>query len=352
MRVLAWLAFANRAENPYNWLLYTHMAQYEVKVEEFSPGKVLKGKYEVWHLHWPGHLLDANPGFLKALLKTVVLLALICWARLSGTKVVWTVHDLHTHEGIHTNLEKLFWKAFTKQLDGYISLSKAGQEAALERFPALRTIPGFVIPHGHYREIYPDTVSRTEARSRLGISASAKVLLFLGLIRPYKNVPHLIQTFRQLPDPELVLVVAGGSNFPSLVDGVMEEASLDPRVHLRLGFVPDEEMQVYLRTADLVVLPYKEILNSGSALLALSFDRPVLVPRRGALEELQTQVGQEWVETYSGDLTARQLDAALNWALNDTRPERAPLENLGWDRLARQTADAYRTIAHHGGKEL
>ena len=67
---------------------------------------------------------------------------------------------------------------------------------------------------------------------------------------------------------------------------------------------------MYLPATDLVVLPYRDILNSGSAVLALSFDRPVLVPRRGSLGDLQNHVGRQWVRTYEGDIGAAELEAA------------------------------------------
>ena len=55
---------------------------------------------------------------------------------------------------------------------------------------------------------------------------------------------------------------------------------------------------MFFSAADLVVLPFSDIMHSGSAILALSFNKPVLVPARGALPELQTRVGAAWVQTY------------------------------------------------------
>ncbi len=126
----------------------------------------------------------------------------------------------------------------------------------------------------------------------------------------------------------------------ALADEVREAAGGDPRVRLALGHVPDQDVQHYLRAADLVVLPFRDITNSASALLALSFDRPVLVPARGAMGELQALAGADWVSTYDGDLTPEMLVAALDWALR--RPSGAPrLEALEWPEIARQTLSAY-----------
>jgi hypothetical protein len=114
-------------------------------------------------------------------------------------------------------------------------------------------------------------------------------------------------------------------------------------VRLTLEHVPDVDMQRYLRAADLVVLPFTDITNSASALLALSFDRPVLVPALGAMGELQAIVGEDWVRTYDGELTREILAGALESA---TRPPgaRPDLEPLGWDGIARRTLALYRDV--------
>ena len=76
-----------------------------------------------------------------------------------------------------------------------------------------------------------------------------------------------------------------------------------------LRYISDEETQIYLRASDLVVLPYRDILNSGSALLALSFDRPVWLPEGNLADDLRDVVGEAWV--YSGELTPNNLLNAL-----------------------------------------
>src|SRR5690606_36127483 len=82
----------------------------------------------------------------------------------------------------------------------------------------------------------------------------------------------------------------------------------------------------YFRAADLVVLPYREILNSGTALLALSFDRPVLLPEAGAGDELTRRVGSEWVCTYEHELSATDIERGL--AMGSALPERTLGEHL------------------------
>ena len=199
-------------------------------------------------------------------------------------------------------------------------------------YPELAATPGAVTRHGHYRDAYDFSVSRAEARDRLGLPADAKVVASVGQIRDYKNVPHLVRTFRET-DADAVLMVSGSAPKP-LAAQIRDSAGEDPRVRLDLRFLPDDELPTLLAAADLVVLPYRRIQNSGSAILALSANRPVLVPDLGAMRELQADVGGEWVRLYDGELAAEDLLASLDWARAPIR-EDAPgcvLVRLGRDR--------------------
>jgi glycosyltransferase involved in cell wall biosynthesis len=266
-------------------------------------------------------------------------------ARLHGASVVWTTHNARPHEGRDTRLERWYWSGVTRRLDGVIHPSLASQAAVEARYPALARLPHAVVRMGHFRGTYPDRISREEARAAFGIPEAASVMTFLGLVRPYKNVPRLVGAVRALPpERNVVLLVGGRPLHEGLAAEIHRAAGGDPRVRLTLRHVPDDDVQRYLRAADLVVLPFTDITNSGSALLALSFDRPVLVPRRGAMGELQTLVGADWVRTYDGDLTAAVLDEAIGWARgrHGLTPDLSPLD---WGAIARETLEFYRAVA-------
>ncbi len=339
VRVLAHPAFA--AGNLYTTQLYRHAERLGAAVQGFTPARALAGRWDVVHVHWPEAALNHRMA-LRAWAGPRALLALLDRARARGARVAWTVHNLRAHDGLRAGAEARFWDRLLPRVDGWISLSRSGREAALERFPALAGKPGWVVPHGHYRGAYPDTVSRAEARARLDLPPDAPVVAFVGQVREYKNVPALVQAARALPGVRLL--VAGRVRDPGL-EARVREAAAGGDVRLAFGHVPDEELQLYLRAADLVVLPFREILNSGSAVLALSFDRPVLVPRLGALGELQEAVGADWVRTFAGELTPALLAEALAWARGPGRAERAPLQALEWEPLAAATVDAYRALA-------
>ena len=341
LRVLAWPGLGARAKNPYTWLLCSHLAALGVRVTDFTPGRALRGGYDVLHVHWPEKALNAE-SLLGRFAGAVAALAMLKAAHLHGARITWTAHNSRPHESRHPRLEQWYWSAVMRRVDMVIHPSVAGMGVVEALYPGLARRPHAVVPLGHFRDIYPDAVSREEARAGFGISDSARVVAFLGLVRPYKNVPHLIRTVRGLPPEagEVVLLVGGAPHTPALADEVREAAGGDPRVRLALGHVPDDDLQRYLRAADLVVLPFRDITNSGSALLALSFDRPVLVPARGAMGELQTLAGADWVCTYDGDLTPELLARALDWAARQ-RPGGPCLDALEWPEIARQTLSVY-----------
>jgi beta-1,4-mannosyltransferase len=350
MRILASPAFSNRQGNPYNWLLYTHMEALDVETSEFSYRRMLLGSYDLWHIHWPETLLSIrNP--LRALARLARLLTMIEVARRRGIKIVWTVHNLAAHEERHERLAFWFRKAFARRLDGYISLTAAGQELAVAAIPELKRVPAFVVPHGHYRGVYPEGMTRKAARDRLNIHREATVAAFVGQVRRYKGVLELSRVFSETADGRARLLIAGEQKDDGLASELRAQAAADPRIRLHLDVVPvpNEDLQMYLGAADLIVLPFRRVLNSGSALLALSFDRPILVPETGPFAELRERVGDVWVRTYDRELTPSVLAAAMEWARAWPRASRPALGWLDWSEVARQTAEALARVIGSSG---
>jgi beta-1,4-mannosyltransferase len=336
MRILAW---PNDSLNPYTPLLYSGMGS-SVVVEEFSAGKLLR-RYAVWHIHWPEALLNIrNPS--RAALKVNGFFAAADYLRWRGVKIVWTMHNFKAHEGLYPALEARFWHRFIPRVDGAISLSETGLSIAKAQFPALQHVPTAVIPHGHYRDEYPQ--STVDGRAELGIAPNARVILFFGAVRAYKNVDALVRAFREVATPEALLYIVGRPNTAALTEAILKEASADSRVRIAFEFVKNEDVSKFMQIADLVVLPYRAILNSGSALLALSFNRPILVPDLGSMGDLRNDFGSAWVQTFSGDLDAETLERSLDWAAQ-TRPAVCPMpDKYNWQSIRSETVRFYKQV--------
>jgi len=348
-RILGWPAFKPDTGNPYNALLYGAVERRGARVDEFSPRRLLRGRYDVWHIHWPERVAHGS----AALLRVAVFGALVVWARLRGTRIVWTVHNLEGHLRRRPTLERRLLRWLSRRLDGVIALSESGLRAATERYPALAHTAAAVIPHGHYIGRYPNEIGRREARAALGLRQGERGIVFVGRIAEYKNVPVLVRAFRRLDDPAARLVVAGGPETDDVGAAIEAAAGADPRVQLHLREIADDELQVFLNAADLVALPFERILNSGSALLALSFGRPVLVPSTPAMDDLRGELGAAAVRTFPAPLSAAHIHAALAVPAPDPVTLLARLRaQQDWDAIAELTLSLYREASTPGHQDL
>lgn len=310
-------------------------------LDEFSFGRALRRRYDVFHLHWPdSHLLTGS--WWRAVGKHARLALLMLYLRARGTRIVWMIHNLQAHEQDHWLSSWLFPRWFPQLCTHVIALTGNGLAAARARYPALRRKHAAVIPHGHYRDEYPVRHSRAEGRRLLELAQDRFTLLFFGNIRRYKNVPSLIEAFRALPGGDLQLVIAGQPGVGIEAAEIATLARCDERIRLHLEFVPEAQVPVLLGAADLVVLPFDSVLNSGSVLLALSLNRPVLAPRLGALPEIQGAVSPRWLHLYDGPLTAEQLGNARVALHGLSEQDRPDLSAFDWTSIAAQTLDLYR----------
>lgn len=346
LRVLALPAYRLRKLNPFHALLYEQVERYNVEVEDWSFWLAFWRAFwrscDVWHLHHPDTVVFPRSRW-QSTAETVLFRLLVSWARLRGIKVVWTVHDLDSHDGLHPILERWFWRYLLPRLDAYICLTESGRRLASERFPALGLLPSFVTPHGDFRDAYPNNVSKAQARYALDLPSDTPVLLNFGLIRPYKDVPRLIESFRNVSEREITLVIAGRVYDRDVEADIRAQADGAANVRLHLRWISFEDTQLYFAAADLVVLAYRRILNSGTLMLALSFARPVLAPEQGSLLDYQRRFGADWVRLYRHEVDSTELLSATAWAKDTQRP---PLDwsGLDWDTIAHQTRQIYDSL--------
>lgn len=334
------LMFPKHGDNPYLRSLSESLERRGLRVDDFSFTRALKYRYDVLHIHWPDLHLHARSS-LRALVKHARLALLFAFLRWRNTRIVWTVHNLAPHERHLPVGEWLFPLWFPRLCTHVIALTQNGLASALARYPALRNKIGAVIPHGHYRDAYGSALSRSHCRDHLGLEHRF-TFLFFGNIRPYKNVPLLIEAFRKLPRQDVQLVIAGQPGHMMQTDELYELVAGDPRIRLHLEFVPDDQVPFYVGASDVVVLPFRSVLNSGSVFLALSFNRAVLAPNLGSLPEIQNQVGARWVTLYDSPLTTEHLLQAMG-ASGIGEHESVDLGAYDWNAIGQRTVELYLT---------
>ena len=344
---MAWPAFSNRDWNPYNSLLYGAIQKKGVEVIEFD-GRISADFHgvDILHIHWPDLFLKRRFR-LQAALACASLLLIMKRARRAGTRVVWTAHNLQSHENLYPWLEKTFWSLFVRELDGVISMSTGGLAQTRKLRLGAREMPCAIIPHGHYRGTYPDLTERAAARDRFGIPPTTLVFGQFGLIRPYKGLEKLVNSWtawQERPEDSLLLI-AGRPSDKRLDEFLTLHASRPEGIQYHPGSIDAGDFQYFFRSSDVIVLPYQKILNSGAALLALSFNKPVVLPRTEALAELRDQVGPDWVSLYDGEFDASVLKEAALWLRKRTAPAVAPLDCYDWDVIAGKTIAFYSSLA-------
>lgn len=334
------LVFTLGEGNPYVGLLHEALTKEGCEVRPYRFLDLLGSAPDILHLHWPESVLKGSLG--SAVLGFLKVFAVLSVARVRGIPIIWTVHNLGNHEPSYPRLERDFLRLLSRRIDGWISMSEEAAVLASGALPALGERPLFVVPHGHYRDAYPRATSRRKAREALQIPAEAEVFLFFGQIRPYKNVPELIRTFQRLDSSNVRLIVAGEDKSGRGEDvGAVD--NFDNRVIFKLRRIPEADVAELFAAADLCVLPFADVLNSGSVILSLSMGTPVLVPEDAPFDELRRQAGRGWVRTYEGRLTPSVLETNIKQVQRlNGRPNLASLE---WNDIGRATADAYESLS-------
>lgn len=343
MKVDQFPGASNRA-NPYNRLLVESLEDVGVHCREYSIRRsIVRSRADIVHVHWPEYGLS-RPSLTRARLSLRRFFFGMRLHKARSTKIVWTAHNLRPHERNYPKLETWFYHKWLGMVDGVICLSETSRLQLIERYPSLKNKPIAVIPHGTYEPILSGNHTKNSARLELGIPEAARVIGSFGAVRDYKNLPHLVQIFKQIPGDDLKLIIAGKPSQPELADALVKLASNDSRVMLELEYLSDDRMEVLHAACDCIVLAYRDILNSGSALYALSANRPCLAPNLGSIEELQTAVTPIWLKTYTEELDASKLQEAIVWFTNENRDAAPNMTAFDWKNIATQTKAFYQSL--------
>jgi glycosyltransferase involved in cell wall biosynthesis len=343
------VAFLPVYPNPYQRLLRAALEGEGVAVEFLdglpAPGwlRAHRGEVDVLHYHWLSGLYMNRWGTPVRAAQFVARLGL---ARRLGYRVVWTAHNTLPHQAAIRPLHVAMRRLMMRHADCVIVHCQAARRELLDRFPREGTVE--VIPHGSFETVYPTRLSRGEARDQLGLDGDSFVFLALGNIAAYKGLDQFVAAFGRVAGPGDTALIAGRDRDSRLVAHLRRAAAGDRRVHLWIGFVPDEAMGLYLAAADVMVAPFRAILTSGSVIASLSAGLPVIVPARGCMPELIGGAGVVYAPEEADGLarallTARQSDLTVMSAA-----ARRIAAGLDWGSIGRRTAAVYRSCGAGG----
>lgn len=207
--------------------------------------------------------------------------------RLRGRRVVFTVHNVFSHE--RSRIFEAASRRLLKLGDHFIVHTEKNRRQLMDHFEIPRERIS-LIPHGCLDFHVRNHVDRDKIRRELGIRANQKSILLFGAIRPYKGVGTAInafaEVFRQVP--EALLLIAGKlwqrwEPYQEMIDRL----GLSEAVKTYLDYVPSGEVYKYFEAADLVILPYDRFdSQSGVGSTAVSFRKPMIVTDVGGLPDL------------------------------------------------------------------
>ena len=304
------------------------------------------GRVELLHFHWT-HYHYTSDTWRRSAMELDKFIGKIALARRLGYRIVWTMHNYMPHERTYPLLH--FAERFLLARLAHAVIVHCEYGRTLLQRKLLRSDNVFVIPLGDYSPYLPPLPGRESARKLLEFEPNDIVFLFFGMIRPYKQVPELIREFQFVPGDNLRLVITGVAPFDELRNEILDLARTDRRIQCELEYISDEQLALYLSAANVAVFPYRDILGSGSAILALSSGLPIVAPRMGCLVEWITPDCGVLYDPRPGALAAalQQVSGRDLRAMGSAAQARA--RRFPWEVMVRDTAQVYRRVGE-GGK--
>ena len=283
---------------------------------------------------------------------------LMLYYRMLGKKIVLTVHNVNAErrDSKDTYINRATLR-IQYHLAHHIFVHTVRMKEELVHEFGVRRNKVTRIPFGINNAVPVTSLTASEAKTRLGLSRNEKAILFFGRITPYKGLEYLIAAFRRLlsHSSDYRLIIAGRPDrceeyWKTIRDGIREDVQRG-NILLKAEFIPDEETEVYFKAADAVILPYKDIYQSGVLFLGQSFGLPVVAADVGSLKDdvLEGKTGftfrpedpvdlAETIERYF----ASDLYTDLTWRRRDIRDYAA--KRHSWEVVARETTNVYANL--------
>ena len=269
-------------ENKYIAILVNGLEKHGFQVsrlDDFLSSKKHFQSIKLLHLNWFENLDDSSASKMwKSYFRKLVVLAAI---KLGRKKLVWTMHNRLSHEKKSGKLSQALTQKIVAQADAIVIHSAVSEQILHSQYPGLKARIIHIL-HPDFVEVYgpmiPDKVASGNSKLKL---------LFVGAVKPYKNIELLIDLAKQFSE-EIHLTIAGNPNSEAYRSELQALAQGSKNISLQLEFIPDVELPGYIHASDLLILPYSlaSSLNSGTVILAFSYGRTVICPRIGTIDDL------------------------------------------------------------------
>ena len=244
--------------------------------------KRLFGERSVVHYHW----LEFSdiPGFIILLWKLFLLLTY----RAVGGKIVWTIHNRRPHRNKYALLNSLFYRVMAK-LAQKIHVHNNEAVQSMAQILYVQEDKFYVIEHPRY----PVTLIKKEKainwlrqNMRIPLDNTKPLFLMYGFIAPYKGTALAVQACIK---NNLQLIVAGEclKGEEAYLKYIKALINNNKNTSLRQDFLSAEDEMYLFNAADCVVFNFKDILSSGSVILAQCYKKDIILPDVGCLKEME-----------------------------------------------------------------
>lgn len=222
-------------------------------------------------------LVRQSVSFVKKLYKLMIL-------KRRNKKIVWVLHNKTPHDLKYKFYSIILMKYFIKNSYKIIIHSNESRKVLREIVDSDRIEKKIVyVPHPNYIGVYKENNKNNKKISDENIN-----LLFVGAIKPYKNVDLLIEVFNELNLPNMTLTLAGKIVNDEYTDYIKKIIGNNNKIITDFRFIEDDKISELINKSDLLVLPYdiRSSLNSGTIILAFSNKRTVLSPMIGTIKDI------------------------------------------------------------------
>ncbi|HEX3627596.1 MAG TPA: glycosyltransferase family 4 protein [Verrucomicrobiae bacterium] len=308
----------------------------------------ISARTKVFHILWNNKCEFFDRTVLMALYK------------LLGKKITFTAHNVNVgvRDGRDSFLNRATLKFQYRLCDRIFVHTDKMKAEVIAGFgvPSGKVV---LIPYGWNNMVPNSTLTGPEARRRVGLSAQDRVILFYGNIAPYKGAEYLVEAFDAIADddPSLKLIIAGRPKGPKsywadLAARIAASRHSD-RICQKIEFVSDADTELYFKAADVSVLPYLHIFQSGVLFLSYSFGLPAIATDVGSLKEdvHEGETGYTCEPANAAALAGcirKYFQSSLYQGLEARRPEIRCFveEKHSWNQIANIIIKAYSQIIH------
>jgi beta-1,4-mannosyltransferase len=336
-----WMWPKSSEMNFYNGLLTDSLCSAGMDIMDLKHGKLMLqiGQVksgDIVHIHWMHHAYQ-NRNLVLFMIKSLIFVLTMLYLKLRNVQLIWTIHNLYPHNAKHHQMERFMRTVICRFCSKLIVASESIKRKVMAEFD-VKASKLFVVKHGHYLGVYQP--KGIDFRRCYNISEDADIYLFLGAIRAYKGVKELIESFNEVKTSQTYLIVAGKAD--KEMETYLKRVEDTENIIMDLRFVPNEEVADLISVADIMVLPYKEITTSGSAILGLSFKKLIVMPDNDFIAEYF----KEGMVVHYDPTDDNGLANAMKAALNVKKDEKAPkyeevLKELEWSAIAQKIKSVY-----------